>query len=160
MSYGDGTMGEGKDKICWCMKQKRGISFIDAKPHLSDSYIREADETLDNVLVTKGKWKVITAYYACYNALYSILMKCGIKSEIHDCTIELMSLFDFDVSDIEYIGKLKQDRINVQYYLKEIRLENTDDVKRFIVKCKQILNGLSSFEIEDVRESLSSKEGI
>ncbi|MCK4927491.1 MAG: hypothetical protein KAS11_03420 [Candidatus Aenigmarchaeota archaeon] len=153
-------MGEGKDKICWCMKQKRGISFIDAKPHLSDSYIREADETLDNVLVTKGKWKVITAYYACYNALYSILMKCGIKSEIHDCTIELMSLFDFDVSDIEYIGKLKQDRINVQYYLKEIRLENTDDVKRFIVKCKQILNGLSSFEIEDVRESLSSKEGI
>ena len=151
-------MGEGKDKICWCMKQKRGISFIDAKPHLSDSYIREADETLDNVLVTKGKWKVITAYYACYNALYSILMKCGIKSEIHDCTIELMSLFDFDVSDIEYIGKLKQDRINVQYYLKEIRLENTDDVKRFIVKCKQILNGLSSFEIEDVRESLRLKQ--
>ncbi len=158
MSYGDGTMGEGKDKIGWCMKQKRGISFIDAKPHLSDSYIREADETLDNVLVTKGKWKVITAYYACYNALYSILMKCGIKSEIHDCTIELMSLFDFDVSDIEYIGELKQDRINVQYYLKEIRLENTDDVKRFIVKCKQILNGLSSFEIEDVRESLRLKQ--
>ncbi|NOQ38385.1 hypothetical protein GQ472_05860 [archaeon] len=147
-------MGEGKDKIRWCLKQKRGISLIDAKPHLSDSYIKEADETLDNVLVTKGKWKVITAYYACYNALYSILMKCGIKSEIHDCTIELMSLFDFDASDIEYFGKLKQDRINVQYYLKEIQLEDTDDVKRFIVKCKQILNRLGSSEIENVRESL------
>ncbi len=149
-------MHAGKDKINWCMKQKRGISLIDAKPHLSDSYIKEADDTLENVLVTKGKWKVITAYYACYNALYSILMKCGIKSEIHDCSIELMNFFDFDAKDIDYIRKLKQDRIQVQYYLKEIRLDDEDSVKRFILKCKQILNCLSSPEIEDIRKSLRS----
>ncbi|MEA2003961.1 MAG: hypothetical protein U9O53_03295 [archaeon] len=49
---------------------------------------------------------MITAYYACYNALYSILMKCGIKSEIHDCTIELMDFFDFEAKDIEFITQL------------------------------------------------------
>ncbi|NOQ56162.1 MAG: hypothetical protein GQ477_05155 [Nanohaloarchaea archaeon] len=104
--------------------------------------------------MTKGKWKVITAYYACYNASYSILMRCGIKSEIHECTIELMNLFDFDEHDIDYISKLKQDRIHVQYYLKEIQLDDEDDVKEFILKCKQILDSPGSLQIEEVRESL------
>ena len=35
-------------------------------------------------------------YYVCYNALYSLLVKCGIKCEIHDCNFKLMFLFDFD----------------------------------------------------------------
>ena len=154
MFYWSGTMNLEKGKIHWCLEPKRGISLIDLKPHLSESYIKEADETLDNVLVTKGKWKVITAYYACYNALYSILMKCGIKSEIHDCTIALMTLFDFNTQEIDYLRKLKQDRINVQYYLKEIHLDDEDNVKRFIIKSKQILNNLNSSDIERVREVL------
>ncbi|MEA3229563.1 MAG: hypothetical protein U9P44_01485 [archaeon] len=147
-------MDAGKNKLGWCMKQKKGIVLADAKLHLSESYIKEADDTLENVLVTKGKWKVITGYYACYNALYSILMKCGIKSEIHDCTIGLMSLLDFDDSEIEYMKKLKQDRINVQYYLKEICLDDENKVKMFIFRCKQILNDLNSSKIEEIRDFL------
>ena len=138
------------------MRQQKGIVLIDAKPHLSQSYIREADDTLENVIVTKGKWKIITAYYACYNALYSILMKCGIQSEIHDCTIELMHLFDFEDSDIEYLRKLKYDRIQVQYYLKKISLDDENKVKLFIFKCKQILNNLNSSEIVNARDILES----
>ena len=143
-----------RNKLKWCMRQKKGIVLIDAKPHLSQSYIREADDTLDNVIVTKGKWKIITAYYACYNALYSILMKCGIQSEIHDCTIELMHLFDFEDSDIEYLRKLKYDRIQVQYYLERISLDDENKVKLFIFKCKQILNNLNSSEIMNARDIL------
>ena len=36
-------------------------------------------------------WISTTAYYARYFAFYALLQKCGIKSEIHDCTISLMS---------------------------------------------------------------------
>src|SRR3989344_7062040 len=113
-----------KDKLTWCCKQKKGIKLIDLKPHLSESYIKEADETLENMFLSKGKWKIITAYYACYNAIYAILMKCGIQCEIHECTIELMKLFNFASSEIEFMKKLKEDRIQTQYYLKNIELKD------------------------------------
>ena len=83
-------------------------------------------------------------------------MKCGIQSEIHDCTIELMHLFDFEDSDIEYLRKLKYDRIQVQYYLKKISLDDENKVKLFIFKCKQILNNLNSSEIVNARDILES----
>jgi len=63
-----------KEKIRWCCSKERGIKIIEPKPHLSASYIKEADETLENVFSAKGKWKAITAYYACYNAIYALLM--------------------------------------------------------------------------------------
>lgn len=44
---GEENMNE--DKIRWCLKQKSGISLIELKPHLSESYMKEADETLENV---------------------------------------------------------------------------------------------------------------
>jgi len=149
-----------KNKIRWCCNQDKGISLIELKPHLSESYIKEADQTLETVLNVKGKWKVITGYYACYNALYSILMKCGIKSEIHECSIELMELFGFSNDEIDYMRKLKEDRIQTQYYLKEIFLKDEKEVKRFILKCKEILNGLSSNKIEEIRDKIRLIENL
>jgi len=143
-----------KDKILWCSKQNKGIRLIELKPHLSESYIKEADNTLENVFSTTGKWKIITGYYACYNAFYSILMKCGIRCEIHDCSIELMNLFDFNSSEINYLKNLKTNRIQTQYYLKPILLENETEVKKFILKCKDILNNLDSKTIENIRKKL------
>ncbi|MCX6819641.1 MAG: hypothetical protein NT129_06625 [Candidatus Aenigmarchaeota archaeon] len=144
------------EKMKWCICQKKGIKLIVAKPHLSRSYIEEADATLENVFSTKGKWKLITAYYACYNALYSILMKCGIKCEIHDCTIELMSLFDFTRDEIRFMTRLKEDRIQAQYYLKNVELRNEADVKNFILRCKVLLNDLNSEEINNVRKNIEN----
>jgi len=74
-------------KLKWCAKQSKGIKLIKINNNLSEAYIKEADETFDNMIRTKGNWKTILAYYSCYNALYSLLIKYGIKSEIHDCTI-------------------------------------------------------------------------
>ncbi|MEK6888041.1 MAG: hypothetical protein AABX14_03795 [Candidatus Aenigmatarchaeota archaeon] len=116
--------------------------------------MKEADDTLENVFTAKGKWKLITAYYACYNALYSVLMKCGIKCEIHDCTIELMGMLGFDTSDIKYMIKLKEDRIQAQYYLKNIQLKDESKSKEFILKCKAVLDSLDSGKIEKIREKI------
>lgn len=145
-----------KGKIRWCLKQSKGIRLIELKPHLSESYMKEADETLENVFSTKGKWKLITAYYSCYNAFYAILMKCGIKCEIHDCSLELMELFDFDESEIDYLRKLKSNRIQTQYYLKNIFLDDEVKVKKFMLKCKTILNNLNSEKIENIRRKINN----
>ena len=144
------------EKLKWCCNQRKGIELIESKPHLSKSYIEEADETLENVFSSKGKWKLITAYYACYSALYSILMKCGIKCEIHDCTIELACFFDFDSNQLKYIKDLKDKRIQAQYYLKKVELEDENGTKDFILRCKVILECLNNQKIEDVRKRLRS----
>jgi hypothetical protein len=143
-----------RDKLGWCLKQKKGIRLTEPKQHLSEAYMKEADETLENVFSARGKWKVITAYYACYNALYSLFMRCGITCEIHDCSLELMGLFGFNASEIAYLRQLKDDRIQTQYYLKEKVLEDEAAVKRFVLMCKTILSTLSSDRIEGIRQSI------
>ena len=143
-----------EDKIKRCIKQQRGIELIEIKPHLSKAYMEEAEETLENVFLAKGKWKVITSYYACYNALYSILMRCEIKCEIHDCTLELIEFFDFEDSEIRYLKKLKEDRIQVRYYLKNLILEDETEVKNFVVKCKTVLNSLDDERVENIRNKI------
>jgi len=147
-----------KNKINWCCTQKKGIILTELKPHLSDAYIKEADETLENVFTTTGKWKVITSYYACYNALYAILMNCGIKSEIHDCTIELMKILPFDTPSIEFMEKLKEDRIQTQYYLKNKEPPTEQHVKQFIITCKNIRTNITTPQIEQIRKTLENKE--
>tara|TARA_Y100000296_G_C5061904_1_gene200314 strand:+ start:250 stop:699 length:450 start_codon:yes stop_codon:yes gene_type:complete len=143
-----------EDKVKWCLKQTKGIKLIDLKPHLSESYMDRAEDTLETALLIKGEWKLITSYYACYNAFYSLLMKTGIKCEIHDCTLELMKLFDFDDSDIIFLKNLKKDRIDTQYYLKKITFNKEADVKKFIFKCKLTLGNLNSHKIEEIRNKI------
>ena len=137
--------------IGWCKKQSRGISLIEQKLHLSKAYLKDAYDSLKVCSNSEGKWQVITGYYSCYNAFYSILMKCGIKCEIHDCTIKLMKLFDFSDAEIKFLEKLKRDRIQSQYYIKDINLGDVNPVKEFILKCEEILNSLNEGEINKIR---------
>jgi len=141
--------------VKWCKNQQKGISLIERKPHLSKAYLEDAYESLKVCLNSDGKWKVITGYYACYNSLYSILMKCGIKCEIHDCTISLMSLFNFSEKYISFIKSLKKDRIQGQYYLKKVKLTDVLLTKKFILKCEEILNSLKDDEIDKIRGVLN-----
>ncbi|MCK4997756.1 hypothetical protein KAS08_05630 [Candidatus Pacearchaeota archaeon] len=140
--------------LAWCKRQVRGISLIEEKKHLSESYLKESWDSFQTCLKIEGKWRVVTGYYSCYNAFYSVLMRCGIKSEIHDCSIKLMSLFDFIDEDILFIQKLKKKRINAQYYLKEVKLEEINKVKSFVSKCERILEDLNNEKIKEIREKL------
>ena len=131
------------DKVKWCLNQKKGLSLIDPNDNLSKEYYSEALETLQELEDVKGKWKVIMAYYSCYNALYSVLMKIGIKCEIHDCSIEMSKLIEgFNEEDYEFLSELKDKRIKVQYYLKKEELQKLDEVKTFVWKVKEVLNDL------------------
>jgi uncharacterized protein (UPF0332 family) len=141
-----------EDKIKWCGKQKKGIELIEPKPYLNESYIKEAEEDFDELSGAGGKWRAIIAYYSCYEAFYSILMKCGIRCEIHDCSLELMGLFEFNEEDSNYIRILKKSREGNQYYLKRNLLKDVEKIKQFIVKCKAISNELNSEKIIQIRK--------
>ena len=142
------------NKIRWCLRQKNGVKLIKLKPHLSRSYMNEAHDSLNGCPKLDGKWKLISGYYACYNAFYSLLMATGIKCEIHDCSIELMELFGFSKADKDFMKKLKQNRVQAQYYLKDVLLDNERKVIGFVSKCKEINEELNSEKIEKIRSEM------
>jgi len=145
-----------EDKIRWCSKQKKGIELIESKPHLYESYMKEAEEDFDELSSAGEKWKAIIAYYSCYEAFYSLLMKCGIRCEIHDCSLELMGLFDFTEEDLNYIKSLKKAREGNQYYLKRNSLKKKERIKQFISKCKEISSELNSDKIMQIRKRIEN----
>jgi uncharacterized protein (UPF0332 family) len=81
------------EKIVWCLKQKRGIRIIEPNSNLAKAYLRKALSALNTmtaaVNIDETDWILTTAYYARYFALYTLLTKIGVKSEIHDCSINL-----------------------------------------------------------------------
>src|SRR3989338_354551 len=111
--------------IKWCKSQKRGIKLVGPNDNLFEEYIQTAEESLDILRSIRGKSKVCVAttkYYTEYFAVYSLLIKIGIKCEIHDCTIALCPLLEDTKVIPEGCSKIleedKQLRIDNQYYLK------------------------------------------
>lgn len=145
-------------RIKWCLKQGRGLALTEEKPRLAESYLKEADETLELMLVARGRWKTVMAYYTCYNALYALLMRCGIKSRIHDCTIAAMGILGFSKDKIRFMEELKEKRIQAQYYLKEIVMENEQAVKEFVAECKLMIAELTPKKIGEVRSRIIKEE--
>ena len=151
---GDFTM----NKIEWCLRQKKGITLIERNENLAKDYVQKSEEALESMAQLQNiNWKSITGYYACYNMLFSLLMKCGIKCEIHECSLELMKLFSsFDEEDVVFIKKLKDKRIDVQYYLKDAESLDEEAIKSFVLKCKKIIIEIKDDEINDIRKKLKN----
>jgi uncharacterized protein (UPF0332 family) len=149
------------DQIKWCIKQKKGIELVESSDNLRDAYLMKAEDALDTLKTSKSRdWQLTTAYYTIYNGLYSLLMKIGIKCEIHSCTIEFTKRFlndHFSLQDFELIDKAFSARIDSQYYVnREVPDQNYDLIMRktplFLVKCKNIV--LDEKEIQDVRKKI------
>lgn len=148
------------DKIKWCLIQKSGIKLIERSENLSKEYMKEADsDFLEMKNAESLKWKDIEAYYSCYNISYSLLMKLGIKCEIHDCTIELLKYLSKGINitkeQLEFIEELKKKRIDVQYYLKEPKEIDEKKVADFLLTIKKIINELDNDKIDKIRGELN-----
>ena len=90
-------MNDGLEKkVRWCVIQKKGVNLIEPNNILCEAYLKKARSSLRSMHINFnakiGDWAVDTAYYARYQAVYALLQKCGIKSEIHDCSIALFHL--------------------------------------------------------------------
>ena len=107
--------------IKWCAKQNTGIKIIQQNANMSNSYIKMAEESitvLAGVAMSKI-WTATTAYYIFYYSLYSLMLRIGVKCEIHSCSLEFMKRFlkDFyNDKDMGMIEKAFKARIDLQYY--------------------------------------------
>lgn len=151
-------------KINWCKTQKKGIKLIEPNDNLSKEYIQTAEETLDVLKTIKNKskvWLSTTKYYCEYFAVYSLLMKIGIKCEIHDCTIALCSLLETEkilpTGFSEILEEDKQLRVDNQYYLKNRDVPiNYTEILNFVLKIKDINNKITPEEIKKIREKINN----
>lgn len=153
--------------ILWCSKQKTGIRLEKPNDLLCKSYLKEANDALvsmnANMKAGLRKWAIITAYYARYNAIYALLSKIGIKSEIHDCSIALMRYLFSDLFDRKFFDELeksKQQRIDVQYYTNRTISDldynkNIKSVSDFVLNAEKIAGEISAERISAARKKLT-----
>ncbi|MBD3310725.1 hypothetical protein GF351_05910 [Candidatus Woesearchaeota archaeon] len=151
--------------IGWCKKQSKGIKLIEPNDNLCKEYLQTAEETLNVLRSIKGKskvWLATTKYYCEYFAIYSLLMKIGLKCEIHDCSIAICRILEeMEVIPKGYTNRLEEDkklRIDNQYYLKNREVPiNYDDLVEFVLKTKDISTRLTQEQIKTIRDLVSSK---
>ncbi|MBU0460659.1 MAG: HEPN domain-containing protein [Nanoarchaeota archaeon] len=159
-----------KSHVSWCWKQKRGIKLEQPNANLCNVYIKKAKSSLNMLESATEKdeidWISTTAYYARYFAFYALLQKCGIKSEIHDCTISLMSfLFVEDNLVEEHFYKelqlAKELRVDTQYYVtEEIDLDklkkDSETARSFVLKMEEVIENLTEEQVKTIREKLNN----
>ena len=151
------------DRIKWCIRVRNGIELIDPNSNLAEAYLGKAEESLETMrLVESRDWKISAAYYTMYFSLYAILMKIGVKCEIHKCTIECMNSFLTDHFDTEEYRLMKESleaRIDAQYFIdrnvtdtffKDMMCKAPD----FLVKCKSAVLKLDERKITQIRTKI------
>jgi hypothetical protein len=149
--------------INWCKKQEGGIKVIEPNVNLSQDYIKSAEETLVLLKDVKGKsemWSATMKYYCEYFTVYSLLIRLGIKCEIHDCTLKICELLEKEgVLPKGTFSRLERDkglRIDNQYYLKNIKVDiNFSELSEFILQIKNITSALTLEEINKIRKHFS-----
>lgn len=154
--------------INWCLKMKNGIEIVEPSENMSVSYLKMAEESLGIIQkVDKSKiWTSSASYYVMYYCLYSIMMRIGVKCEIHKCSIGFMKKFlssFYNLEDVKLIETAFGLRGDLQYYpdklgdekkLKRVREGAVD----FFVKTKAIFVMVSERQINEIRQNLEENK--
>jgi len=151
-------------KIGWCKGQTQGIKIIEPNDNLCKEYYQNAEESLRvlrSINETKSNmWSATAKYYIEYFAVYSILMKIGIKCEIHDCTLALVQWLETEgilpLGISKVLEKDKELRIGNQYYLKNKPVEiDFEKLSAFILSIKKALDKLDADRIRELRNEIN-----
>jgi uncharacterized protein (UPF0332 family) len=154
------------DKIKWCAGKKEGLRLIEPNSDLANAYIKKAEEALESMRVNIIKdWKISTAYYTIYFSLYSVLMKLGVKCEIHSCTIEFAKRFltdFFEENELEFTEDSLKARVDSQYYIDrtvpdEQYNKMIQKAPEFLVKCKSVLIKLNEKKVNEIRDKFQKE---
>lgn len=155
-------MRKNSERIVWCKEQPKGIRLIEPSDALFLDYIKTAEETLEVLMNIKDKskiWLATTKYYCEYFAVYAVLLKIGIRCEIHDCTIAMCGLLEekevFPEGCRKTLEDDKQLRIDNQYYLRNTEVSfDYDNLLAFILCMKDIGHNLRYDKIISLRKIL------
>ncbi len=157
-----------RGKIKWCLKQKRGLKLVKPNNNLCKEYLDKSRGSLNmlDAAIERGEneWVATTAYYARYFALYALFQKCGIKCEIHDCTINAFNyLFvEKDLAEKELFEAIlasKNLRVDAQYYVAEEFEKNKVTESRnlagkFVIEIERILESLTEKQMNSIRNKV------
>ncbi|MFQ5621566.1 MAG: HEPN domain-containing protein [Candidatus Nanoarchaeia archaeon] len=161
-----------KSQIRWCLHKRRGITLEEPNNNLCQAYLKKAHSALNMLKAAQEnqepEWIATTAYYARYFALYALLQECGIKSEIHDCTIALLEYLFIEEKLIPKIyhtelEEAKQFRIDTQYYVTEAidtkRLnDNATKTQHFILQIEEAIDKITAKQITKLRDKLQKQK--
>jgi len=155
------------ENLIWCFKQKRGIRVTEPNLNLTKAYLKKATSALNTMTATiqinETEWTATAAYYARYFALYALLMKFGVKSEIHDCTINIAQLLAnhniLSQKLVDEIEEAKQTRIDAQYYVanettKTQTRKNAEAARKFVLEIEQTIENITPEQISTIRTEL------
>lgn len=157
-------MQGNKRYLKWCLKQGRGIRLAAPSDNLMKAYLGKSHNALKSMEVNAragiAEWTVSASYYAKYFAVYALLAKIGVKCEIHDCTIALFGYLFSAAGFHHLVRELRQskdDRVDVQYYSRQIKV-NLDDLmrktNRFVLQIEEIVDGLNAGRIAQLQKKL------
>jgi uncharacterized protein (UPF0332 family) len=113
--------------------------------------------------IEETDWITTTAYYARYFALYALLMKIGVKSEIHDCTIAVAKLLSqhgiLNPRTVKDIAQAKKTRIDTQYYVEKEQTQttiqrNVEAARKFVLETEKAIENLTAEQITNIRIQL------
>ena len=81
--------------VRWCLQKNGGLELVEPNSTMAGSYIKMAEESIDALqnLEKSRLWTAVTAYYIFYYSLYSLMMRLGVKCEIHSCSLEFMKQY-------------------------------------------------------------------
>ena len=142
------------------------MKLIEPNDNLAEEYFKNAEETLrvTNLIKDSGSnmWLATQKYYTEYLSAYSLLMKIGIKSEIHSCTIEIIRVLEKEkIIDFNFSKILEDDkelRIDNQYYLKNRPVDfNSRKLAEILLKIRKILSTLPQEQITKIRDIMGGK---
>lgn len=128
---------------------------------MANAYIKKAEEALESMRINIIKdWKISTAYYTIYFSLYAVLMKLGVKSEIHSCTLEFAKRFltdFFEKNELNFTEDSLKARVDSQYYIDrtvpdEQYHKMIQKAPEFLVKCKSVLIRLNEKKVNKIRD--------
>ena len=105
-----------ENKIIWSFK-KAGAKIIDPNENMQSSFTKLPIQTLKSAEMTLNQkdfvWATSMIYYAEYYALYSLLLRLGIKCENHECSIEIAGFLMDKSIDLKGIKRAKKLRCTV-----------------------------------------------
>jgi len=150
--------------IKWCLANKNGIKLIEPNANMSNSYLKMAEESIYvlNGIKNSRIWLATTTYYIFYYSLYSLMLRIGVKCEIHACSLEFMKkclIGYYNETDMQMIEKAFSARIDLQYYSdrpvdERIINETSKYCKDFYIKTKDIISKITETQIDLVRKKL------
>lgn len=152
----------------WCFRQKNGISLIDPNNNLSSEYMQSSEETLESLKDGKEKsrmWLATKKYYCEYLASYALLMRLGIKCEIHECTIAVCRFLEQEklmpTGYSEMLDDDKKLRIDNQYYLRNREVNiSYPRLLEYVLTIKNIIQKINEKQINEIRRKIKTSAKI